>query len=307
MKCAGCLFAVILALSSLGASGAWAAEKPKLVVLLIESRGSGLKADEVVSLSDYLAGLMAQNGQYQVLPLPKIRKRKAGTSPIKLMGGPPDLVLSTGIHRVGTQCLLVSGLYDARAVTMNQAVTGRTSCKPDVLMDAIGQIAHELAAGTPLPASVPVGIVFLMESRKSGLRADEVVGLTHYLAARLVERRALRVAPGDSLFKQIASLRKTKRQAPIYSISSTVGRVADQCLMNLQFFDRRHGVMQGSVVGRCACDPDRLIDGVGALARQLADRIRAFENPAKGSRLAPHPSVPAKAAPPAPTKASSAP
>ncbi len=282
-------------------------EKPKLVVMLIESRGSGLKADEVVSLSDYLAGLMAQSGRYQVLPLPSTRKRKDGTSPIKFMGGPPDFVLSTGIHLVGKRCLLVAGLYDARAVTMNQAVTGRTSCKPDVLMEAIDQIAHELAAGTSLPASVPVGAVFLMESRKSGLRADEVVGLTQYLAAILVERRALRVTPMDSLFKQIASLRKTKRQAPIYSISSTVGRVADQCLMNLQFFDRRHGVMQGSVVGRCACDPDRLIDGVEALARQLADRIRAFENPAKGSRSAQHPSVPAKAAPPAPTKASSAP
>ncbi|MBW2702475.1 MAG: hypothetical protein JRF33_16770 [Deltaproteobacteria bacterium] len=307
MKCAGCLFAAILALSSFGALDARAAEKPRLVVFMIESRGSGLKGDEVRSLTDYLASQMVKNGRYQVLPLPKPGKRTTDTSPIKLAGGPPDFVLSSSIHRVGNQCLLMAGLYDPRAATMNQAVTGRMPCRSEAFITGIEQMAQELSTGNPLPTSVPVVAVFLMESRRCDLSADETVGLTEYLAARLVERRALRLTPRDSLFKQIATLQKTKRQAPIYSISSKVGRVDDQCLMSFQFFDMRHGTMLGSVVGRCASDSDRLIEGVEALAQQLADKFRAFENPAKGKRLVPHPVVPAKATPPAPTKASSAP
>ncbi len=307
MKRAGCLFAAILALTSFGASDALAVEKPRLVVFMIESHGGGLKGDEVRSLTDYLTSQMAKNGRYQVLPLPKAGKGKAGKSSIKLAGGPPGFVLSSSIHRVGDQCLLMAGLYDPRAATMNQAVTGRMQCEADAFIAGLDQVAQKLSTGNLPPASVPVVAAFLMESRGCDLSAGETVGLTEYLAAILVERRAVRLFPRDYLIKRFAALAKPKWHAATFSISSAVSLVKKQCLLNSTVFDLKNGVTTMSVVGRVANDPDRMVEGVDVLAQELAKRIIMIGNPAKGRRLAPPPAGPAKAHPPAPANASSAP
>lgn len=128
-------------------------QTPIVAVFLMESRGSPLKADEVVGLTDYLSTLLGQGGRYQIIPRDEIRKRMAEVK----SGSYKDCIdqscqieigrelaaqytVSTSISKVGTRCLITAALYDLRRAATVKTVAIKKSCVPDRLVEAVEKV-----------------------------------------------------------------------------------------------------------------------------------------------------------------------
>ncbi len=130
--------------------------------------------------------------------------------------------------------------------------------------------------------------VFMMESRGSGLKADEVVNLTDYLATRMGEGGELQIIPRDEIKKRLVQAKADSHKecydtncqiqlgrelAAQYSISTKIGRVGKQCLITAQIFDLKSSTMIKGVTGRGSCDPDPLIESIDILADEIRKEI----------------------------------
>ena len=156
--------------------------------------------------------------------------------------------------------------------------------------------------------------VFLMESKGSPLKADEVVGLTDYLATKLGEDGQFQIIPRDELKKRIANVKNQsydkrfdsafqieigREMAAQYSISSTVMKLGSQCLVTAQVWDLRRAIQVRSASERTGCKPEKLIDSVELIAGKLEAAMTGRPMP-KRPQPAAAAAQPAPAARPAP-------
>ena len=128
--------------------------------------------------------------------------------------------------------------------------------------------------------------VFLMESRGSGLKADEVVNLTDYMATRMGEGGELQIIPRDEIKKRLVQVKASSHKecydtncqiqlgrelAAQYSVSSSIGRVGRRCLITIQIFDLKSSTMVKGLTGNVPCDPDSLIASIDSLALEIKE------------------------------------
>ena len=165
----GLSFAAVILMSAAGPWGSQArgAEPIVVAVFLMESRGSNLSADEVVGLTDFLAARLGEGGRFQIVPRDELQKRlKAAKrasqkecfdSSCQIELGrelAASFSISSGISRVGSQCLVTASVWDLRRATQVQSAGMRSACKAEVLIDAVDMIAVKLDAamsGKPMP------------------------------------------------------------------------------------------------------------------------------------------------------------
>ena len=162
---------------------------PVVAVFLMESHGSGLKADEVGSLTDYLATRLGEKGRLHIIPRDELRKRITAAkseshkecfdSSCQIQLGrelAAKFSISSRIARVGNVCLLSASVWDLRKATQVEGVTERSECKPEFLIDAVDNIAAKLQVAmtgdaSPRPAPVvqtrPAAINPKIKSAKS--------------------------------------------------------------------------------------------------------------------------------------------
>ena len=133
------------------------AEPIIVAVFLMESQGSGLSADEVGNLTDYLATLLGQGGQLQIIPRDEIKKRllQAKSESHKdcydtncqiQLGRElaAQYSISTKIGRVGKQCLITAQVFDLKSSTMIKAVPMRGACDTDTLIDSVTNLSLKI-------------------------------------------------------------------------------------------------------------------------------------------------------------------
>ncbi len=154
---ASALTTLLLAGGLLSSAPARAGTAPVVAVFLMESRGSRLKADEVVSLTDYLATLLGEKGLFQIIPRDELAKRIRATktdshkecfdSSCQIQLGremAAEYSISTCVSRVGSRCLLTASVWDLAKATQIEAATEKSGCKPSELIDSVDNIAAKL-------------------------------------------------------------------------------------------------------------------------------------------------------------------
>ncbi len=145
---------------------------PIVAVFMMESRGSRLKADEVVSLTDYLSTLLGEGGKLQIIPRDELVKRIRASkskshkecydSSCQIELGrelAANYSISSAISRVGSKCLLTASVWDLSKATQIEAATEKSSCKADDLIDAVDKIAQNLITAIKRQTSPKVASV----------------------------------------------------------------------------------------------------------------------------------------------------
>lgn len=130
--------------------------------------------------------------------------------------------------------------------------------------------------------------VFMMESRGSGLKADEVVNLTDYMSTRMGEGGQLQIIPRDEIKKRLVQAKASSHKecydtdcqiqlgrelAAQFSVNSSIGRVGQRCLISVNVFDLKTSTSIVALTGNGKCDPDTLIASIDMLAVDVREKI----------------------------------
>jgi hypothetical protein len=174
---------------------------------------------------------------------------------------------------------------------------------------ALGCLAAGLARAEGKPPAVVA--VFLMESRGSPLSADELVGLTDYLAARLGEGGRFSIIPREELRKRLATAKVESHQdtfdsssqidlarelAAQYSIVSAISKVGSVCLITASVWDLARATQIKAATEKSVCKPEALIDAVDGIAVKLGATMTDNADRPKASQPPPVVAAPAAAA-----------
>ncbi|MBN2496465.1 MAG: hypothetical protein JXR96_17860 [Deltaproteobacteria bacterium] len=146
-----------LFLAALVPAAAQAEDVPVVAVFLMESRGSPLTADEVVSLTDYMSTLLGERGQLHIIPRDELRKRiqaAKGKSHKECFDSSCQIELgrelaaqysiSSRIGRVGTKCLITASVWDLRRATQIKGASAVAPCDADALVASVETISSKL-------------------------------------------------------------------------------------------------------------------------------------------------------------------
>jgi hypothetical protein len=152
---------------------------PILAVFLLENRGSPLTPNEIQALTDYLSTKLGEGGDFKIIPREEIRKRlkeqqkesykACYDQSCQIDVGrelAAQMTLTSNVSRVGSSCIITTGLFDlAKGATINTA-TARARCDADELIAAIEEVAAKLKGQevkpivqqvqTPPPVTQPV-------------------------------------------------------------------------------------------------------------------------------------------------------
>jgi hypothetical protein len=133
-----------------------AADGPILALFDMQDKGSGLEADVLSNLVDYLAARLSEGG-YKVVPRDQIidrlkaQKKKSHKSCFDQscqieMGRElaAQKSLSTKILRIGDTCQVTAVLYDLHQATTDTAATAEAGCDVNQLLGAVKEIAKKL-------------------------------------------------------------------------------------------------------------------------------------------------------------------
>ncbi len=117
-----------------------------------------LKKKTLVQLTNYLGTVLAQTGSYSTIPREQLRSRlfekKKGSykecyderCQIELgKAVAAQKTLATTLIRVGSKCAVTANLFDLKTETAVKGASVNTGCSPDELLDAMKQIAEQLA------------------------------------------------------------------------------------------------------------------------------------------------------------------
>ena len=129
-----------------------AQERPILAVFEIESRGSGLKRQSLLNLTDYMAAKLAECG-FQVIPREQIRQRLVAEKRVSYkkcfdrrcqieLGRElaAQKILSSQVLKIGGVCKITSTVYDLKRAAAEGAATGGGRCSEADLLAAIERI-----------------------------------------------------------------------------------------------------------------------------------------------------------------------
>ncbi len=173
-----CLVVLIINLLPASRSIAQVPGAPVVAVFEIESHDSGLKRQEIVALTDYLATRLGEGGRFLIVPRSEIKKRlvqqKKETykscydQSCQVEIGrelAAKLTVSASISRIGSKCVVSAGMYDLQKAATIQTASAQAPCNADDLLEAIKKIGTKLAGLSqaqvepirpePLPAKKP--------------------------------------------------------------------------------------------------------------------------------------------------------
>lgn len=271
-----------------------AGEAVKVTVGLVESRGAPLKSAELVGLTDYLASLVGEGGKIKVIPRAEVRKRAASlTTGVKDMGlrdamgqtleaghalGADFLLLPT-ISKVGRRCLVTIWAVPADDPGAAFGLTDRQPCQADRLINAMERAGPRIRAlldKAGKRSGAKRLAVHVLASRGSPLSADEVFGLTEYLAIRMTEDGWAVALPGHALK---GSQDKAMRDRAQLSLSGSISKVGEVCLTTCQLFDLQAKATLVTSSVKKACRQDDLIRAVDQCGRKLVTHLRPAEAP----------------------------
>ncbi len=253
-------------------------------MLLLESRGAPLKADEVVGLTNYLAAQLGRT-KLAVVPRGLLRRELAeqkGDEPRSGAGGQrralqhasrglgAEFMIEGCVAKVGSQCLTSIWTVPVADPGRSWAAVQRGSCNPDTIIEGIERLAAELSArllAPSRPAPARRLSAALMESRGSPLSGNELVALTDYLAAHVSRIPGLAVLPVAFSGRRSDDGAGAKAR---YRLNSSITKVGSRCLLTAPIFDAEKDQTAMVASEKMPCDPDALIAGTESLAKQLA-------------------------------------
>ncbi len=142
-------------------------EKPpmKAAVFPVENRGSPLKAEELVGLTDHLAKKLGEGGRFRIVPRADLEAALGGKTCVergcqievgRKLGA--DFVVSASLGRVGDLCIVNAGLYRVGEAAALRTSSGRGPCRADALLAPLRAVADELGSldmGEPGPTAEP--------------------------------------------------------------------------------------------------------------------------------------------------------
>lgn len=136
------------------------ARRPLLAVFNIEDRGSGISAEILERLSDYLGMRIAATAQYQVVPRDQLKERlkqqklesykRCYTQSCQIELGKElaaQKSLSTTIIRLGSGCAVTAVLYDLSRAASEGGANAEGSCDEQGVVGAIKRIVEQLTRG----------------------------------------------------------------------------------------------------------------------------------------------------------------
>lgn len=135
-------------------------QAPVVAVFPLECKRSVLNSGEVQGLMDYMATKLSEHGSFQVIPSAKIHEKIRKMISSEKKRSYSDSVdeksrmaigkefaahysITSKITKVGSQCLLMSKLFDMERATTALSATSRKSCKPEELVKGIDEIVEQ--------------------------------------------------------------------------------------------------------------------------------------------------------------------
>ena len=121
-------------------------EAPLIALHLFESRGSGLKANEVVSLWIMAGSALVAAGGARLLPTDRMRKNLAVLSGGAAAKNPEVRYSVSGvIGRMAKRCLTTVKIFDLSESTLIMALPERSLCEPESLIHMTLNLSQDLA------------------------------------------------------------------------------------------------------------------------------------------------------------------
>lgn len=132
-------------------------QRPVMAVFALEDRSKGLASPAVEQLTDYIAARLTEAGRFRVVPRSELRARLSEKK-AESYGACVDescqiqlgkavaaqKSLATRLIRAGGKCAMTMTLYDLVTEASETAVTVRTACSEQALMDGIDQLTTRL-------------------------------------------------------------------------------------------------------------------------------------------------------------------
>ena len=222
---------IVLALAMLLAPASLQAGGPIVAVFETEDKGSGLAADVLGKLTDYL-GVLLTKGGYRVVPRTEIRDRiKAQkkesykscydqSCQIELGRElAAEKTLATWVLKIGKTCQVTATLYDLKKGTTELAAAHEAVCDEENLLTAIKAISDDLCKGLVAggagaeEAAIKAELArkeaeaAREEARKKAVELEKMRREAEAIKKRAAEAEAARLAAQ----KKVAELEKSKR------------------------------------------------------------------------------------------------
>lgn len=145
------------ALLCLASSTVFAANKPVVVVFDVQSDGAKLDAAVTGRMGEYVATLLAESGQFQIVPRSEIKKALSGEKAksyeacyeqsCQIEIGKElaaEKTVATKISRIGSRCFITMNIFDLQRATSDGAASEKTKCDEDAIVDAIDRAVGKL-------------------------------------------------------------------------------------------------------------------------------------------------------------------
>ena len=131
----------------------------------VQDPSKHFKDDTLDQLTEYLATRLTELAGYRVVPRDQLRERLVAQKTTgyrecfdqscqidlgKAISAQKSLAVK--VLRVGGKCAITASLYDLKSETTERGASVRTECSDDALMDAMDQIARQLAGQPTGPA-----------------------------------------------------------------------------------------------------------------------------------------------------------
>jgi hypothetical protein len=144
------------------------AEPSAVIVAIfdINDASKKLEQDALVQLTNYLGTVLTQSGAFKVIPRDQLRSRlldeKKGSykmcydesCQIELgRAVSAQKSLSTTLIQIGNKCAVTANLFDLKTEMTEKGASVETGCNPEELLDAIKEIARQLAGPSTSPTS----------------------------------------------------------------------------------------------------------------------------------------------------------
>jgi hypothetical protein len=147
---------------------------------------------------------------------------------------------------------------------------------------------------------VPVVAVFDIENRGSPLSKEQLITLTDYLGTKLGEQGMYRIIPRRDIHARLTQVKKEsykecydqscqieigRELAAEYTISSSIGRVGELCLITASLYDLRKAATARTATARGPCTEEELVNAI----EEVADKLQGGRSPKKETKPAPRP------------------
>lgn len=143
--------------------------------------------------------------------------------------------------------------------------------------------------------------VFPLENRGTSLNRQELEALGEFLAVKLGESGRYQIIPNEQIksrlnaqraesykecYEQSCQIELGRELAAQYTVSASLSRVGNQCLITAAMYDLRKAATEGTATARGECHADALVTALEGVAIKLSS---SGSSPAPPADMASHP------------------